>query len=68
MKVQVNRKHFTEVENIEKLELRDGKVFVFQKQGYPKILKARVGLQNFLQRLVNAGANSQRIKELKDTI
>ena len=66
MKVQVNRKHFIEVENIQKLELRDGKVFVFQKTGYPKILKARVGLNNFLLRLVNVGTPAKQIKEFKN--
>ena len=68
MKVQINRKHFLELDNILKLELREGKVFVHKKTGYPKILKARVGLSCFLLRLVNAGMSGDRIKELKDGI
>lgn len=66
MNVQVNRKHFADLDNILKLELREGKVFVHLKKGYPKILKARVGLSCFLLRLVNARMSNERIKELKD--
>lgn len=67
-KVQINRKHFLELDNVLKLELREGKVFVHKKTGYPKILKARCTLSCFLLRLVNAKMSSERIKELKDGI
>ena len=66
MLVQVNRTMFIDLDNILKLELREGKVFVHKKTGYPKILKTRVGLGCFLLRLVNAGLSNDKIKELKN--
>lgn len=66
MKVQINRRDFAEVSNISHLQLREGKVYVHLKSGYPKILKARVGLDNFLLRLVNAQCTPQQIQEFKN--
>lgn len=68
MKVQVNRKDFIDIDNILKLQLREGKVFVYKKIGYPKILKARVRLSCFLLRLVNAGMTGKQIEALKNEI
>jgi len=54
MKIQVNRKHFVEIDNIKKLLIKkNGFVWVYVKSGFPQVLICRDGLQVLKNRLVN---------------
>jgi hypothetical protein len=65
MRVQVNRTMYCEVDNISHLKLKDGKILVYLKEGYPKILKTRSTWGAFALRLVNAGIKGDKILEFK---
>ena len=54
-KLKINRKHFISLDNIKKLVIKPGCVWVYQKTGYPPILKTNCGVYLFRNRLVNLG-------------
>ncbi len=54
-KLKINRKHFISLDNIKKLVIKKDIIWVYQKIGYPPILKANCGIYLFRNRLVNLG-------------
>lgn len=54
MKIKINRKHFVDIDNIEKIVVKDVP-WVYLKEGYPRILKATKGLEKLKLALTNAG-------------
>jgi len=65
MKVKINRKHFIEVKNIEKIISKDNICWIYKKEGYPPILKSDCTFVAFLLRLINAGVPTKHIQRLK---
>ena len=55
MKLKINRKYFISLDNIKKFVIKSDCVWVYQKTGYPPILKANCGVYLLRNRLVNLG-------------
>lgn len=53
--LKVNRKHFVELLNIEKFVYKNDIVWVYRKNGYPKILKTDYDPYTLRLRLNNLG-------------
>ena len=63
VKLKVNRKHFVELDNIEKFVVKDnGDVWVYRKVGYPRIYKCLEGIYMLKNRLVNLGCTIHDFK------
>jgi len=62
MKLKVNRKHFINIENIEKFVIKSECIWVYKKIGYPPILKTDYGAYLLRNKLVNLGV---QIKDFK---
>jgi hypothetical protein len=52
-KLKINRKYSISPDEIEKLVIKKGEVYVHRKKGYPKILKTTEGITLFKKRLTN---------------
>lgn len=61
MKIQVNRKHYIDLENISHLVEKRGQLYVYKKIGYPHAIIASCKLTEFLMRIANAGGNFYNI-------
>ena len=55
MKLKVNRKHFVEVSNIEKIAIKKNIVWIYRFKGYPKVYKTDYDAYTLRLRLVNLG-------------
>ena len=62
MKLKINRKYFVDINNIEKLVIKDNIVWVYCLKGYPKIYKSDCGIYLFRNRLVNLGLQFKDFK------
>lgn len=54
-KLKINRKHSVDIDNIEKLVIKKDCVWVYRKQGYPKVYKTDYGAYLLRIKLVNLG-------------
>ena len=66
MKIQINRKHFLELDNIKKLVIKNNQLLVYRKIGYPNAYKASCGIIEFKMRIANAGGNFSNIPIIKE--
>lgn len=67
MNIKVNRKfNRVDINNIDRIEETPSSTLVRLKSGYPRTLKAECDKSALLVRMVNAGAKSDFIQELKD--
>jgi len=66
MKVQINRIHFAEIDNIDRIVETQSDVRVYLKSGFPLCLKTNCTKSALLIRMVNACVKSDKIKELRD--
>ncbi len=66
MKVKINRIHFEEVDNIDRIITTKCNTLVRRKIGYPKYYIADCSKTKLLVRMVNVGVTSEKIKELRD--
>lgn len=71
--MKVNSKHFVDIDNIKKLVEKKHpkcascrKVWIYLKEGYPKIIKAQGSKRDFLKKLLLYGLTNERYKELRD--
>ncbi len=62
MRLKINRKYFVDIQNIEKLVIKDNIVWVYRLKGYPKIYKSDCGIYLFRNRLVNLGLQLKDFK------
>ncbi len=62
MKLKINRKHFIDIDNIEKLVIKKDIIWVYRIKGYPKVYKADCGIYLFRNRLVNLGLQLKDFK------
>lgn len=53
--LKINRNHFISLDNIKKLVIKTDCVWVYQKTGYPPILKTSYNLYSLKNKLVNLG-------------
>lgn len=51
MKLKINRKHFVDIDNIEKLVIKKECVWIYRKVGYPKVYKTDCTFYQFNMRL-----------------
>ena len=66
MKVKVNRKHFININNIDKILPKNNICWIYQKIGYPKILKTDCDFHMFLLRGINSGFTRKQIEQFKE--
>lgn len=66
MKIQINRKHYIELDNIEKLVIKNGNLLVYRKIGYPNAYKASCGIIEFKMRIANAKGDFTNIPIIKE--
>ena len=66
MKIQVNRKHYIEFDNIKKLVIKNGQLYVYRKNAYPNAYKASCKLTEFLMRIANTGKDFSNIPIIKE--
>lgn len=62
MKLKINRKHSIDIDNIKKLVIKPGVVWVYLKTGYPPILKTDYGVYLLRNKLVNLGVQLKDFK------
>jgi len=55
MKLKINRKHSVDIDNIEKFVIKGDIVWVYLKEGYPKIYKTDCSLYMFRMHLTALG-------------
>ncbi len=61
-KLKLNRKHFININNIEKFVIKKDCVWVYLKKDYPKILKTDYGVYLLRNKLVNLGLQLKYFK------
>ena len=66
MKIQINRKHFIELDNISKIVEKNGKLYIYKKIGYPHAIIASCKLPEFLMRIANAGGCFEYLPIIKE--
>jgi len=59
-KLKINRRDFIDIDNIKKIVIKKGGMFghdiwIYKKEGYPKILKCLEGIDVLKNRMVNKG-------------
>ncbi len=65
-KLKLNRKHFVDIDNIEKFVIKGDIVWVYLKEGYPPILKTDYGAYLLRNKLVNLGLQLKDFKVEND--
>jgi len=60
--LKVNRKHFVNLLNVEKFVYRDGIVWIYRKEGFPRVYKTDYAPYNLRVLLTNLGHTIQEFK------
>ncbi len=66
MKLKINRKHYVDIDNIEKFVIKKDIIWVYLKEGYPPILKTDYGVYLLRNQLVNLGLQLKDFKVEND--
>jgi len=66
MKIQINRKHYIEFDNIKKIVDKKSGLWIYKFSGYPNAYKASCKLSEFLLRIVNAKGDFTKIPIIKE--
>ena len=66
MKIQINRKHFLELDNIKKIVEKKSDLWIYKISGYPNAYKCSCKLPEFLMRIANAKGNFTKIPITKE--
>jgi len=57
MKIKLTRKHYIDLDKIDRFKLAKGKIWVYLKDNYPPIIKSEYTLDALKLQLINKGIN-----------